>query len=59
MWNIEYRPVTKFFTRKGLNATEIRKELDSVYNDDAPSYRTFPKWVAECKEPGRAFEDSS
>ena len=58
MSNIEYRTVIKFFTRKGFNITEIRKELDSVDKDDAPSYRTGAKWLAKFKEPERAFEGS-
>ena len=44
--------------RKGLNAADINKELDSVYMDDASSYYIVAKWLAEFKEPGRAFEDS-
>ena len=56
MSDIEYRAVIKFFTRKELNATEIHQELDSVYKDSAPSYRTVAKWVAEFKDPERAFE---
>ena len=56
--NIEHRAVIKFFTRKGLNTTEISKELDNVYQDSAPSYRTVIKWVAEFKDPERAFEDA-
>ena len=36
MSNIEHREVIKFFTRKGLNAIEISKELDNVYKDSAP-----------------------
>ena len=56
--NVEYRAVIKCFTRKGLNATEISKELDSVYKDDVPSYRTVAKWVVEFKDPERGFEDS-
>ena len=55
---VEYRWVIKFFTWKGLNTTEIRKELDSVYKDDASVYRTVAKWFAKFKEPERAFEDS-
>ena len=58
MSNIEYRSVIKFFIWKGLNATEISKELDSVYKNDAPSYRTVAKWVAEFKDSKRGFEDS-
>ena len=57
MLNIEHRTVIKFFTRKGLNAFEISKELDSVYKDSAPSYRIVAKWVAEFKDLERAFED--
>ena len=59
MSNIEYRPVIKFFTQKGLNATEISKQLDSVYKDNVSSYRIIAKWLAEFKELERAFEDSS
>ena len=58
MSNIEHRAVIMFFTRKGLNAIEISKELDNVYKDSAPSYRTVSKWVAEFKNPERAFEDT-
>ena len=58
MSNIKYRAVAKFFTRKGLNAAEISKELDSVYEDDAPFHRRVAKWVAELKEPERGFEDT-
>ena len=56
--NIEHRVVIKFFTQKGLNTTEISKELDSVYKDSAPLYCTVAKWVAEFKHPGHAFEDA-
>ena len=56
--NIKHRAVIKFFTRKGLNAIEISKRLDNVYKDSAPSYRTVINWVAEFKDPERAFEDA-
>ena len=59
MSNIKYRLVIKFFTQKGLNATEISKQLDSVYKDNVSSYRIIAKWLAEFKELERAFEDSS
>ena len=56
--NIEHRTVIKFFTRKELNVIEISKELDNVYKDSTPSYRTFAKWLAEFKDPERTFEDA-
>ena len=58
MSNIEHRAVIKLFTRKGLNAIEISKELDNVYKDSAPSYHTVANWVAEFKDPERGFEDA-
>ena len=58
MLNIEHRTVIKFSTWKGLNTTKIIKELDNVYKDSAPSYRTVAKWVTEFKDPERAFEDA-
>ena len=46
MSNIEHRAVIMFFTRKGLNAIEISKELDNVYKNSAPSYRMSPsEWL--------------
>ena len=41
-----------------MNAIEISKELDNVYKDSAPSYRTVAKGVAEFKNPQRGFEDA-
>ena len=58
MSNIEHRAVIRFFIRKGFNAIKIGKELDNVYKDSAPSYRTVAKLVAEFKDPKRAFEDA-
>ena len=58
MSSMEHRPVIKFFTIKGLNATEISKELDNVYKNSAPSHLIVTKWVAEFKDPVRAFEDA-
>ena len=58
MSSIEYRAVIKFFTRKGLSTTKISKELDNIYQDSAPFYRTVAKWVTEFKDPERAFEDA-
>ena len=57
MLNIEHRTVIKFFIRKGLNITEISKELNNVYKDSGPSCRTVANWVAEFNNPEHAFED--
>ena len=35
----------------------MTKQLAAVYDNSAPSYRTVAKWVAEFKDPTRAFED--
>ena len=59
MSNIEHRTVIKFFTRKGWNAIELSKELQNVYKDSAPSYRTVANWVAEFSNPEHGFEDAS
>ena len=58
MSNIEHRVIIRFFTRKGLNTTELSKELENVYKDSALSHRTVAKWVAEFKDPECGFEDS-
>ena len=58
MLNIEHRAVIRFFTWKVLNTTEISKELDNVYKDSAPSYRTVVNSVDEFRNPERAFEDA-
>jgi len=59
MSNIEYRTIIKFFTLKGLNATEITEELKEVYDESAPAYSTVAKWVAEFKDdPTRDFKDA-
>ena len=50
--------VIKFFAWKGLNATKISNELDSVYKDDTLSYPTIAKWIAEVKDREHAFENS-
>ena len=43
MSDTEFRAVIKFFTRKGLSATEMAKLLVDVYGDSAPSYHTVAK----------------
>ena len=58
MLNIEHRVVIKFFTRKGLNAFEISKELDNVYKDSPPSYRIVANWVAEFNSSTHGFQDA-
>ena len=56
--NIEHRAVIKFFIRKGLDVTEVSKELDNVDKESAQSHRTITKWMAEFRKPARGFEDA-
>jgi hypothetical protein len=58
MSNFEQRILIKFFTHKRLNATKINKELDNVYKDCIPSYRTIAYWMAVSREPDRGFKDA-
>ena len=58
MSNVEHQPVIRFFTRKGLNAFEISKELQNVYKDSARSYCTVAKWVTQFNDPEHGFEDA-
>ena len=56
MSNIDHRAIIKFFTQKGLNATEISMQLDNVYKDSALSYRIVVKWMTEFTNPERGVE---
>ena len=58
MSNAGYRAVIKFFTRKGLNATEMTRELADIYGDSAPLYHSVAKRIADFKNPIRGFEDA-
>ena len=48
----------KFSTWKGMNTTEISKELHNVYKNSAPLYRIVGKWLAQFNHPERHFEDT-
>ena len=58
MLNIEHRAVIKFFTRKGLNTTEISKDLKNVYKDSGLSYRPLANWMIEFSNPEHGFENA-
>ncbi|KYN22438.1 hypothetical protein ALC57_05156 [Trachymyrmex cornetzi] len=49
MEKIEYRAIIKFLYLKGNTSTQIKAELDAVYEDSAPSFATVKRWVAEFK----------
>lgn len=53
----EYRAVIKFLQKKGLNATEIFKEIHDVYGDLAPSKRTVERWVCSFRNGRDSLED--
>jgi hypothetical protein len=56
--NIKFRAIAKSFTRKGLNATKINKELVNISKDCAPPHHTITRWVVEFSEPEHDFEDA-
>ena len=58
MSNTEYRVVIKFFSRKGLNVTELTKELPDVYDDSNVSYHTVAKLTTEFNDLTQGFEDA-
>ncbi|GFS92368.1 HTH_48 domain-containing protein [Trichonephila clavipes] len=57
MDKIEYRAVTKHFFLKGNTPTQIKDELDSVYEDSAPSFSTVKFWAAEFKRGRKSLGD--
>ena len=58
MSNTEYRAVIKFFTWKGLGATQITEEFADVYGHSAPFYCTAAKWVVQLIDPTLDFDDT-
>lgn len=41
-----WRAIIFHFAKKGLNASQIKKELVAVHRDEAPAYSTVTKWAA-------------
>ena len=56
---MKHGAVTKFYSRKGLNATQISQKLDNVYKNYTSSYHTVAKRVAKFKYLERGFEDAA
>ncbi|GFV45776.1 histone-lysine N-methyltransferase SETMAR [Trichonephila clavipes] len=57
MDKIEYRAVIKYLFLKGNTPTQIKDELDSVYEDSAPSFTTVKFGAAEFKRGRKSFGD--
>ncbi|KYN13635.1 hypothetical protein ALC57_14173 [Trachymyrmex cornetzi] len=57
MEKIEYRVLIKFLHLKGNTSTQIKAELDAVYEDPAPSFATVKRWVAEFKRGRTSVTD--
>ena len=57
MDKIEYRVVIKYLFLKGNTPTQIKDELDSVYEDSAPSFTTVKFWAAEFKHARKSQGD--
>lgn len=58
MQKIEYRSYIQTRFLLGKTATEIHKELNLAYNENAPKYSTVAKWVALFKEGRESLEDN-
>ncbi|XP_011647659.1 histone-lysine N-methyltransferase SETMAR-like [Pogonomyrmex barbatus] len=57
MEKIEYRAVIKFLHLKGNTPTQIKAELDAIYEDSAPSFATVKRWAAEFKRGRTSLAD--
>jgi len=55
----EYRAALKFFTLEMQPANNIYEHLVNVYADNAPSYSTVTRWVAEVKRGRTSLEDDT
>ena len=54
MEKTEYRAVIKYLNLKGLNSTQIHTDMTDTLGDQAPSFATVKRWVAESKR-GREY----
>jgi len=55
----DYRAVMKFLTLEKQPANNIYQRLVNVYADNAPSYSTVTRWVAELKRGRTLLEDDT
>lgn len=54
---IEQRAVIKYLVKKGLNATEIKNDMQEVLGESAPSYRVIAFWSSQFKRGRESIED--
>ena len=54
----EKRVVTKYLNLKGLTPNEISSDMKVVLGDDAPSYATIHRWIAEFQRGRELTEDA-
>ena len=57
MDKIEYRAVIEYLFLEGNMPMQIKYELDSVYDDSAPSFTTVKFWAAEFKRGHKSLGD--
>jgi histone-lysine N-methyltransferase SETMAR len=57
MEDTEVRSVIKYFVKKGLNATQIKADMDIVLGELGPSYSTVSRWVTLFKGGRESVED--
>ena len=54
----EKRAVIKYLNLKGLTPNEISSDMKVVLGDDAPSYATIYRWIAEFQRGRESIEDA-
>jgi len=59
IYRSEYRATLKFLTLEKQLANNIYERLVNVYANNAPSYSTVTRWVAEFKRGRTSLEDDT
>ena len=58
MDKIGERAVIQYLHKKGLAPKDIHTDMVATLGEDAPSYATIKRWVAEFKRGRQSLEDA-